>query len=89
MLARYLVLPSFLLELALAATYSNSSEPTTTSTLQITSFLTVTAPPPLGTGNLSANGTGLDYASSCNQAKQEWVFNIGLVNLQNVRMDPH
>lgn len=100
MLARYLVLPGFLLELAWA--YSNSSSvpsstssssiPLFTSTVEITSlftlptptsFFTLPAPVPTGSGNSSTNGTGLDYASSCNSAKLEWVDNQGQTYVSN------
>lgn len=75
MFVRYLLLPSALLRLALAA--SNSSVPGSTSTVEITSFLTLTVPAQTGSANASRNGTGLDYASSCNQAKLDWVENRG------------
>lgn len=81
MLARYLVLPSVLLELALAA--GNSSVPESTSTIQITSFITQTAPNPTSNSASYLNGTGLEYASSCNQVKLDWVENRGQTYVSN------
>lgn len=81
MLARHLILPSVLLELALAA--SNSSVSESTSTLQITSFVTQTVPGPTSSSASYANGTGLEYASSCNQVKLDWVENRGQTYISN------
>ena len=84
MLARYLA--GFLLELAWAAAASNSSSssfPVSTSTLEVTSFVTQTAPAATGGGTSYANGTGMEYASSCNQAKLEWMENRGQTYVSN------
>lgn len=94
MLTRYLALPTVLLELAWTAvsnssSYSilsnntSSSIPVSTSTLEITSFITATASTGTGNGTSGANATGLEYASSCNQEKLEWIENRGSTYVSN------
>lgn len=82
MFARYFVLPSVLLELVLAASNS-SSIPESTSTIEITSFVTQTVSSPTSSSLSYANGTGLEYASSCNQEKLDWVENRGQTYVSN------
>lgn len=77
MLGAYLSSLLLFLQLAHAVTNSSSSVSYSTSTLQITSFLTVTAPRPTGSGNALSNATGLEQASSCNQAKLDWIEDRG------------
>ncbi|KAK5691162.1 hypothetical protein LTR97_011814 [Elasticomyces elasticus] len=64
---------------------TTSSDTTTLSTVDVTS--TITLGPSFGsTGGLPtivANETGLEYASSCNAAKQQWVANTGMVFVSN------
>ncbi|KAK4957602.1 hypothetical protein LTR10_005569 [Elasticomyces elasticus] len=64
---------------------TTSSDTTTLSTVDVTS--TITLGPSFGsTGGLPtivANETGLEYASSCNAAKQQWVANTGMVIVSN------